>query len=286
MKKKLKNISGLSDLYKKYNAFLIDLWGVVHNGIHLFPNTLKVLKKLRKFKKEIIFITNAPRRSKVIISQLSDFGISQSLYNSVVSSGELTWLKIKEKYEKKKEINCFHIGPSRDDHLFKDLNLNITNEVSKSELIINTGPWGDNDILDNYKKILEEGSKNKILMICSNPDKRVIRGNNFMICAGLLAEYYEKIGGKVRYYGKPYFSIYENCLEKLNEKDKSKILIIGDSLDNDIKGANNNSIESLLITSGVHRQVNNNKNIDIEKLNVLMKEKNTYPSFITTKFAW
>ena len=118
-------------------------------------------------------------------------------------------------------------------------------------------------------------------MICSNPDKTVIRGKNFMICAGLLAEYYEKIGGKVIYYGKPHNNIYEFCYKILDVENK--ILVIGDSLENDIKGANLQKLDSLLITDGIHREVNNNKDIDKEKLDDLIKKKNIKPKFVMRK---
>ena len=115
-------------------------------------------------------------------------------------------------------------------------------------------------------------------MICSNPDKTVVRGEKFMICAGLLAEYYEKIGGRVEYYGKPFEEIYEFTYLKFNKKS-CKILVIGDSLDNDIRGANLQKLDSVLITSGIHREVNNDSGIDKDKLNDLIKKKTISPSF-------
>ena len=149
------------------------------------------------------------------------------------------------------------------------------------DIIINTGPWGDNDILENYTDLLNSLIKFNSLMICSNPDKFVIRGKNFMICAGILAEYYEKIGGKVIYYGKPHNNIYEFCYKLI--KGENKILVIGDSLENDIKGANLQKLDSVLITDGIHRDVNNYKDIDKEKLDDLIKKKNIKPKFVMRK---
>jgi len=127
--------------------------------------------------------------------------------------------------------------------------------------------------------------KVKPTMICSNPDKTVIRGNRFMICAGLLAEYYENIGGQVVYYGKPYNEIYEFCYSKIKDKSR-KILIIGDSLDNDIKGANLQHLDSLLITDGIHRQVNNDNGIDKEKLHDLISKKKISPTYYMKKLIF
>ncbi len=274
---KLRTLEEIEDDYK---IFFVDLWGVIHNGVELFEYVKRTLKRLKNKKKIIFFITNAPRRASVISDQLKSFGLTKEFYDHIVSSGEITWLNLKENYERKR---CFLIGPPRDFHLVEGLDVEIVEDYSSGvDIIINTGPWGDDDVLDNYTDILNDLIKFDSLMICSNPDKTVIRGKNFMICAGLLAEYYEKIGGKVKYFGKPHKNIYEFCFKLLNEKNK--ILVIGDSLENDIMGANSQNLDSLLITNGIHRDVNNNNDIDKQKLDDLIKKKNIFPSFCMKNF--
>ena len=270
-----KKLETLKEIEDNYNFFFIDLWGVVHNGVELFESVRSFLMRLKEKKKIIIFITNAPRRAFVISQQLQQFGLSKNNYDYIVSSGEITWINLKKNYEKKK---CFLIGPPRDYHLVEDLNVEIVENLAMGvDLIINTGPWGDNDKLENYTKLLNDLFKFNAPMICSNPDKKVIRGKNFMICAGLLAEYYEKIGGEVKYFGKPHNNIYEFSFKLINER--KKILVIGDSLDNDIKGANLQNLDSVLITEGIHREVNNNNDIDKQKLDDLIKKKKIFPTF-------
>ena len=279
--KNCEKLNNLSDIDAHYDVFLIDLWGVIHNGIAAFDNVLPVLQSLKQKKKMVFFITNAPRRSFVISQQLEDFGIEQKLYDKIISSGELTWLSIKEKYQKK---NCLIIGPPRDFHLVEGLDISVVDKDSNVDIILNTGPWGDDDSLENYTDLLDSLAKKKSHMICSNPDKTVVRGENFMICAGLLAEYYEKIGGKVEYYGKPYKQIYEHCFNFF-EKKNTRVLAIGDSLENDIKGANALDFDSLLITDGIHREVNNNNDVDKQKLDGLIKTKNIFPDFFMRKLT-
>ena len=276
----IKEIEKLSEIYSKYDCFFIDLWGVIHNGVNIFKNVKETLNFLKK-NKDVFFLTNAPRRSHVIKDQLLNFGIESFLYNDVISSGEITWQRLKEK----KELNCFLIGPPRDYHLIEGLNLNIVKDPKSVDIIINTGPWGDNDVLDNYIPVLNQLIKSDPIMICSNPDKTVIRGEKFMICAGLLAEYYQKIGGKVEYYGKPHSEIYEFTYLKIKNKT-SQILVIGDSLENDIKGANLQNIDSLLITSGIHREVNNDSGVDKEKLNDLIRKKKIWPKYYMKNFIF
>ena len=65
-----------------------------------------------------------------------------------------------------------------------------------------------------------------------------------------------------------------------------KILVIGDSLDNDIKGANEQNLDSLFVTSGIHRNVNNHNKVDKEKLDDLIRKKEIFPTFYTRELTF
>ena len=95
-------------------------------------------------------------------------------------------------------------------------------------------------------------------MICTNPDLIVDRGNNRELCAGSVAMIFEKMGGEVIYFGKPYPEVYN---QSINNKGK-KILSIGDNLNTDIKGANLLNYDSLIISNGIHKKEINEKGIE------------------------
>ena len=90
-------LKNLSEIYINYDTFIIDLWGVVHNGEKIFNGINKVLNEIKLLNKNVFFMTNAPRRSKVIEKQLSAFGLNRDLYECVISSGEITWQSLKKK---------------------------------------------------------------------------------------------------------------------------------------------------------------------------------------------
>ena len=90
-------LKNLSEVYENYDIFIIDLWGVVHNGEKIFNGINKVLNEIKLLNKNVFFMTNAPRRSKVIEKQLSAFGLNRDLYECVISSGEITWQSLKKK---------------------------------------------------------------------------------------------------------------------------------------------------------------------------------------------
>ena len=64
MSKKI--IKGLRTIYEKYDAFFVDLWGVMHNGIQLYPGAIEVLEKLYKLNRRFVLMSNAPRPSKSV----------------------------------------------------------------------------------------------------------------------------------------------------------------------------------------------------------------------------
>ena len=144
-------LKNLSEIYKDYDVFIIDLWGVVHNGEKIFNGIYKVLEEIKLINKKIFFMTNAPRRSKVIEEQLSAFGLNRDLYECVISSGEITWQALKKKSYK----FCYIIGPERDYHLIEGLNYEVIKDYENVEIIIN---------LSTRRIGLDDGEKNEWLM--------------------------------------------------------------------------------------------------------------------------
>ena len=87
-------LSGLSVIANRYDALLLDLWGVIHDGTHLYPGVHGALTELRKAGKKIVMLSNAPRRAWKVEKVLNDLGVESGLYEAVVSSGEVgfQWL--------------------------------------------------------------------------------------------------------------------------------------------------------------------------------------------------
>ena len=207
MKEKI--IKGLYEIYHKYDAFLIDLWGVVHNGLELYSGAIKVLENLSKLNKRFVLISNAPRPSKNVKKFLLNLKMDKVFVKTVFTSGEAALKGLEQNFFGKK---FYHLGPQRDDDLFKGFEKNKRN-LEESDFILCTG-FLDNkkDSLNFYKKLLKKNIEKK--MVCTNPDLIVHRGSNKEYCAGTLAAIFEKLGGQVVYYGKPYPAIYNFCIKK------------------------------------------------------------------------
>jgi len=240
----MKFIKGLSQIEGKYDTFFIDLWGVIHNGIKLFPEALNVLKNLNELNKRFVLISNAPRPSKSVEKYLINLKMDKAFLKNIFTSGEAALQTLKnENYGKK----FYHIGPRRDEDLMKGFEGNKTN-LKKCDFILCTGLFeNEESSLDYYSKLLKDYTK--IKMLCTNPDLIVHRGTKEEFCAGSIAAIFEKLGGEVVYFGKPYPDIYNFCLKK-NEN----VLAVGDNIRTDIKGANKMKFDSLFITNGIHKK--------------------------------
>ena len=236
---------GLSSIVDEFDLFFIDIWGVLHNGIKLNPDAINVLERLNDKNKDYVLLTNAPRPNSTVINFLKKMGLAKLHCEKVYTSGEaaLSFLN-----KKSKQSKFFHIGPPRDFDLFKDLEKNKSNNIDESDYILCTGLFDDHDKdLNYYKDLLNLHLKKK--MICTNPDLIVDRGNLREFCAGSVAMVFEKMGGDVLYFGKPYPEVYN---QSINNKEK-KVLSIGDNLNTDIKGANLLNYDSLIISNGIHK---------------------------------
>ena len=265
--------TGLKSIVDSYDLFFIDIWGVVHNGIKLYDNSLEVLENLSNLNKEFILLTNAPRPSSTVVNFLKKMGLNK-FFENVFTSGEAA-LKYLIKDLKNKKF--FHIGPStRDFDLFKSFEKNKVLNIKDADYLLCSGLFDDHsDNLNYYKSLFSEHISKK--MICTNPDLIVDRGDKREYCAGSVAKIFEEIKGEVIYFGKPYPPVYNLSSETKNKK----VLCIGDNLNTDIKGANIQNYDSLLITSGIHRY-----EISKIKLNNVIEKYKAKVDYFQTDLKW
>jgi HAD superfamily hydrolase (TIGR01459 family) len=278
----LRELNHLSEIFNAYDTFIIDLWGVIHDGINLNKKAIEAVVELKKNSKKIVFLSNAPRPSSKVVDFLLKMKMEEKYLTNVMTSGEAAMQAINQnKFGKK----FFHLGPPRDASIFEKVKDNKT-EIDKCDFILCTGLFDEDNLdsdkpqlhevnLDYYKNFLIKHISKKL--ICTNPDLTVHRGKKEEYCAGYIAKIFEELGGKVIYYGKPHKDIYDMCF-----KSNEKVLAIGDNLRTDIKGANNLNKDCLFISNGVHRKEFNN-NLELEKLLIKYRVK---ANFFQEELQW
>ena len=284
-------IKTFSEISDKYTAVICDLWGCLHNGVKSFPAALRALEDFKASNGKVILVTNAPRPIANVEYQIASLGIKKIHYNMLLTSGELTSNYVNKICKNK--LSIFHVGGKRHHSIYKEMikekkvSIEVENIVD-ADLIVCTEPFDPSkDQLSDYDNILRAGIAKNLTLLCANPDLVVDVGDKREMCAGSLALMYEEMGGKVIYFGKPHNNIYQDVYSFLNKVDKPEagsILCIGDGLNTDIRGANNEKLDSLLVVGGLLKkrhliEKRNQTIIDKIKLNQTIEKNEVHVDY-------
>ena len=286
-------IKSLSKIVDKYEVFILDQWGVMHDGKKGYPEAVKCVQKLMQYKKKLLIISNSSKRKKSICNRLSKLGFNKDNFIEVMTSGEMIWKSLHLKSQKFVQTlgkNCYHLYDETnvDESRYIDgLNYNFVKNIEKADFILGCNVSPGKSTLD-YVPLLKKAIENDIPFVCANPDFETVEfsSSNFNICMGAVSTLYSEFGGKVFILGKPSIKIYNEATKKLKEINKSKILAIGDSIHHDIKGALLYGVDSLLITSGIHQSSFDKYNPKWDTdINELIKYK-ILPTYFSSKFQF
>jgi HAD superfamily hydrolase (TIGR01459 family) len=246
-------ISGLSSIAHRYDAVLCDVWGVIHNGRESFPAACEALSVFQQQRGPVILISNAPRPSAAVHAQLDQLAVPRAAWSAFVTSGDATRALLAERAPGP----VWAIGPERDAPLYDGLPLEFSG-LDEAAFICCTGPFDDTtEKPEDYRARLGAAAGRGLPFICANPDRVVQRGDELIYCAGALADLYADLGGEVIMAGKPYPATYDLALKEAGRLlgrpvDRSRILCIGDGIGTDVKGANNQNLDCLFVTGGIH----------------------------------
>ena len=243
----------LRDLVTDTDVVLSDIWGVVHNGIVSFPEACEALHTFRARGGTVIMITNAPRPADSVQRQLRKLGVADDIYDSIVSSGDLTRNFITGRLGQ----SMYWIGPERDNSIYRGLDAKFA-PLEQADYIVCTGPFDDEvETAEDYREMLTQALARQLTLVCANPDIIVERGDRLIYCAGAIAELYRELGGDVVFYGKPHRPIYDQAMALAKAKTGrdtplNRVLAIGDSVRTDLAGAHAYGIDCLFVARGIH----------------------------------
>ncbi len=246
-------VGSIGELGATADAWLVDVWGVMHNGVRAFESSVKACQRFRRHSGYVVLLTNAPRPAGDVMVRLDQVGVPRDAYDAVLSSGDVTRGVVQAWAGRR----VHHIGPERDLGIFDGIDVHFSTPCD-AEVVVCTGLIDDTtETPEDYTTTLQQFQKRNLVMLCANPDLKVERGDTIVYCAGALAAAYEAVGGQVIYSGKPYLPIYEMACDTINrgvgrEITKDRVLAIGDGVQTDIRGAAAAGIRSVFIASRIH----------------------------------
>jgi HAD superfamily hydrolase (TIGR01459 family) len=281
-------ISKFSSLAPDYDVLLCDVWGVLHNGISVYPHACDALMRARARGGLVVLVTNAPRPSEQVSRQLERLHFPREAYDAIVSSGDVT----RSVMEERRGQSVYHLGPERDRSIFSGLEAHFA-PLESADYVVCTGLENDDiETPEDYRARLETMLSRKLFMVCGNPDVVVERGSTLVYCAGAIADLYATMGGKVLYAGKPYRPIYDTALAKAqsaagHKVALSRVLAIGDSVRTDLKGARTVGVDFLFVTSGIHaEELGSRERPDADALTATFVAAGGMPKAIMRELIW
>jgi HAD superfamily hydrolase (TIGR01459 family) len=237
-------IGGLAEIASAYGGMLIDQFGVIHDGVKLYPGTLAVLEELHRAKIPVAVMTNSGKRAAANVERLTNMGIARHLYADAVSSGEVAYRML----ESAAARHAFIIGREGDDYGFDRFPL--VDDPRDADVLLILGSNAPKTSLDQYRKMLESVTAPAI---CCNPDKLMLTSSGLEPAPGAIAALYESMGRKVTWIGKPYPDIYRHALRLIG--NPKPVLCIGDSAEHDVAGGRGAGLDTLLVRTGISADV-------------------------------
>lgn len=288
----MKIVSGFAELAHRYRGFLIDQWGVLHDGGRPYPGAVECLARLREGGARIVILSNSGRRGDENARILAAMGFAPDLYDAVVSAGDAARAAIAARadlFHRALGRRCLLLARDSDRDLANGLDLVLTDDVASADFLLLMSIDAPRQSVAGWTSLLERAAKRGLPMVCGNPDLHRVTPEGALIEApGLVAQRYAELGGTVRSYGKPHRAIYDSCLPLLGAAP-GDIIAVGDSLPHDIAGAQGAGLRSAFISSGIHRDalaVRSGEPPDIARLEALAEEMNARPDYALASFAW
>ena len=304
----------LDQLSNDYDVFLIDVYGVLYDGNVFYDGVLDYLAEMKKIGKKLIILSNTTMVADDCKIKYRPKGLSEKHYDIFISSGEAFRRIIKDHIGSAK---TYFSAFSPNNALFNKDQFKQTDTIREADFVyvgyLNSNrfyiadafkdrngqliPMEDltsidcHDIadFDEITQILDLSLKFNKPLVIANPDifaLEMVSTSEFsekrpVLCQGAIGEFYERMGGKVIYFGKPYQAIYDFAKQFI--PNGSKTAMIGDTLWTDILGGNMAGVDTILVLTGVSGTfmksfVDGDINSKVERLLSKISSKMTHKS--------
>ncbi|EFJ22775.1 hypothetical protein SELMODRAFT_104227 [Selaginella moellendorffii] len=296
-------LGGLQELAgtPTYKAWLLDQFGVLHDGRKPYPGAIATLECLASTGAKLLLLSNSSRRSEVTKNKMSELGFDPGLFAGIITSGELTHdhlLMRRDPWFARLGKRCLHMTWSaRGAISLEELDLEVVEKPELADFILvhGTEALGTSHgspkpaTLEQLREFLEVGMKYNLPMIVANPDVVTVEARELRAMPGMLGLEYEKLGGDVRWMGKPDPVIYR-AAQTIANVAPSCCIAVGDSLAHDIKGAQAAGIQSVFVAAGIHAGELQIENIgdkpSPDALKSVLHNHGSDPSYVIPMFSW
>lgn len=243
----IQQVAMLSDIADHFDVFLLDAFGVLNVGETVIPGAPESVAALQGAGKRVLVVSNAASvGTDELLAKYSALGFNFARDDIVTSRQTLS-----SRMNGTRDHVWGVVAPASAD--LRDLKLSQTHlladdpapyDACDSILLIGTGDWTDarQDLLETA---LQRRSKP---VLVANPDIVAPRETGFSIEPGHIAHRLADVTDvEPEFYGKPFANIFDMVFDRLGDVDRTRVVMVGDSLHTDILGARAYGIASALV---------------------------------------
>lgn len=248
-------VEGIGAFADRYQGFVLDQWGVIHDGVAALPAAIAAIAELKRRAKRLVLLSNSGRRAELNLRRIAAMGFNPADFDGVVTSGEVTWRQLAAGETQPFAglgRRCLLLTIGGDLGVVEGLGLELVAAAEEADFLFVTGLEVPPLTLEDHDPILETAARRELPLLCSNPDLVAPVAGELVTAPGALAARYADMGGTVHLVGKPYPLVYGACRDALGGLEPAEIVAIGDSMAHDIKGANAAGLASCFLTGGIH----------------------------------
>lgn len=243
-----RQVETLEDIAHEFDVFLLDAFGVLNIGETAIPGTPERVKTLKAAGKRVMVVSNAAGfPHATLLEKYTRLGYDFAPQDIVTSRATLL-----------SDLNGLHgphwglmATPSAGLRDLEGLNLTYLQDDPQSYdsvdgfLLIGSAAW-----TEARQHLLEAALlKRPRPVLVGNPDIVAPREYGFSKEPGLFAHRLaDRTGIVPKFFGKPFGNIFDLAFRRLGPVDKSRVLMVGDSLHTDILGARAAGVASALIS--------------------------------------
>jgi len=279
----MREIGGLGEIADRYELFLFDQYGVLHDGTRLYDGVVPVLAALAREGRSSVVLTNSGKRAGPNCERLVRLGLDRTLFLDAVSSGEVAWRGIHDGTLGAPflaDARAHLVGRAGENYAFDDLGLVPVDASESPDFILIVGSNAPATDLDDYARLLRPSAERGVPALCCNPDRLMLAAGGFVSAPGAIAARYESMGAPVRWIGKPFPEIYRAALNRAGNLSPARVLAIGDSMDHDVAGAAAMGIATVLVRSGL------SAGLSAAQIAIGASIANVTPNWCIEKLSW
>ncbi|WP_170560053.1 HAD hydrolase-like protein [Ruegeria atlantica] len=243
-----RQVETLEDIAPEFDVFLLDAFGVLNIGETAIPDTPERVRSLKAAGKRVLVVSNAAGYPHAtLLEKYTRLGYDFAPQDVITSRATLL--------SELSDQSGLHWGlmatPSAGLRDLEALQLTYLEDDPKPYetvdgfLMIGSAAWTETRQAMLEAALLERPRP----VLVGNPDIVAPREYGFSKEPGLFAHRLaDRTGITPQFFGKPFGNIYDLAFQRLEHIDKSRILMVGDSLHTDILGAHNAGVVSALIS--------------------------------------